>query len=102
MRRFPPPLSVTRPPPSSTTRRLVLTTFAVRLIVILTGSGPHRNAMTPPFAPARTTARDVQLRGVPVPTQRSGRDVSTAHAFPGTAAGTAVPSTSGAAAAAGD
>ena len=41
--------------------------------------------MTPPFATARTTARDVQLRGVPVPTQRSGRDVSTALAFPGTA-----------------
>ena len=42
--------------------------------------------MTPPFATARTTARDVQLRGVPVPTQRSGRDVSTARAFPGTVA----------------
>ena len=47
--------------------------------------------MTPPFATARTTARDVQLRGVPVPIQRSGRDVSTARAFPGTVAAPAVP-----------
>ena len=36
--------------------------------------------MTPPLATARTTARDVQLRGVPVPTQRSGWEVSTARA----------------------
>ena len=56
--------------------------------------------MIPPLATARTTARDVQLRGVPVPTQRSGCEVSTARAFRGTAAATAVASTSGAAAAA--
>ena len=40
--------------------------------------------MIPPFATARTTARDVQLRGVPVPTQRSGCEVSTARAARGT------------------
>ena len=51
--------------------------------------------MIPPLATARTTAREVQLRGVPFPTQRSGRDVSTARASRGTgttataAAGTA-------------
>ena len=62
----------------------MLTTFAVRFISIRTGSGPQRNLMIPPFATARTTARDVQLRGVPVPTQRSGREVSTARASRGT------------------
>ena len=45
--------------------------------------------MTPPFATALTTARDVQLPGVPVPTQRSGRDVSTARAARGTSAAAA-------------
>ena len=40
--------------------------------------------MIPPLATARTTAREVQLRGVPVPIQRSGRDVSAARAFDGT------------------
>ena len=40
--------------------------------------------MIPPLATARTSARDVQLRGVPVPTQRSGREVSTARASRGT------------------
>ena len=84
MRRFPPPLSVTRPRPSRTTRRLVLTTLAVRFISIRTGSGPQRNRMIPPLATARTTARDVQLCAVPVPTQRSGCEVSTARAAGGT------------------
>src|SRR5689334_9843554 len=68
MRCFPPPLSVTRPPPSRTTRRLVLTTLAVCVIAIVTGRGPQRNLITPPRATARTTARDVQLRAVPLPT----------------------------------
>ena len=40
--------------------------------------------MIPPRATARTTARDVQLRAVPFPTQRSGREVSTARASRGT------------------
>ena len=84
MRRFPPPLSVTSPRPSRTTRRLVLTTLAVCAISIRTGRGPQRKRMTPPFATARTTARDVQLRGVPLPTQRSGCEVSTARASRGT------------------
>src|SRR5215212_8090504 len=59
---FPPPASVTRPRPSRTTRRLVLTTLAVCLSSIRTGRGPQRNLMIPPWATARTTARDVQLR----------------------------------------
>jgi hypothetical protein len=42
--------------------------------------------MIPPLRTARTTARDVQPAGVPVPTQRSGRDVSTARAARGTSA----------------
>ena len=39
MRRWPAPLSVTLPPPSSTTTADVLTTFAVSVITIVTGSG---------------------------------------------------------------
>ena len=62
----------------------MLTTFAVCFILILTGPGPQRNRMIPPSATARTTARDVQLRGVPVPTQRSGCEVLTARASRGT------------------
>jgi hypothetical protein len=66
-----------------------LTTLAVCLISMRTGFGPQRNLMMPPFATARTTARDVQLRGVPVPTHRSGFDVSTARASRGTFTGAA-------------
>ncbi len=78
MRRSPPPLSVTRPPPSSTTRgSAAFTTFAVSRIAIVTGSGPQSKTMTPPAATAATTASDVQLCGVPIPTTRSGSDVST-------------------------
>ena len=70
-----------------TTRLLVLTTLAVCLSTIVTGSGPQRNRMIPPLATARTTAREVQLAGVPSPTQRSGSEVSTARASFGTATG---------------
>ena len=84
MRRSPCPLSVTRPSPSSTTRLLVLTTLAVAFIWIVTGSGPQRNLMTPPFLTAVTTAFDVQLAAVPVPTHRVGSEVSTACACAGT------------------
>jgi hypothetical protein len=63
-----------------------LRTFAVAVIVIVTGAGPQLNVMTPPRATASTTARDVQLAGVPVPTTRVGREVSTARASAGTAA----------------
>src|SRR3954453_12838696 len=94
MRRFPPPLGVTLPPPSSTTRRLVLTTLAVAFITILTLPGPQRKRITPPFATARTTAREVQLRAVPWPTQRSGCEVLTARASGGT--GTAAAAVAGA------
>src|SRR3954468_8199088 len=84
MRRVPPPLSVTSPRPSSTTRRLVFTTLAVRRISMRTGCGPQRNRMIPPLATARVPARDVQLLAVPLPTQRSGCEVSTARAARGT------------------
>ena len=43
--------------------------------------------MIPPLATARTTAREVQLAGVPSPTQRSGSEVSTARASFGTGTG---------------
>jgi hypothetical protein len=68
MRRLPIPLSVTRPPPSITTRREVLTTFAVRRISMVTGSGPQANRITPPRRTARTTAAEVQLALDPSPT----------------------------------
>src|SRR5205807_4951819 len=86
MRRLPAPLSVTRPPPSRTTREEVLTTFAVAVSVMVTGLLPQRNRMMPPLATAATTAAEEQLAGVPLPTTRFGRDVSTARASAGTAA----------------
>src|ERR1700733_10613999 len=67
IRRLPAPLRVIRPPPSSTTRWRVLTTLAVAVITIVTGSGPQLNVMIPPAATARTTAPDVQLEGLPFP-----------------------------------
>ena len=66
--RTPWPLSVTRPPPSSTSDGLVLRTLAVWRIRIVTGAGPQSNVTTPPRATAETTAADVQLAGVPLPT----------------------------------
>src|SRR5690349_2690665 len=87
MRRSPPPLSVTRPPPSSTTSGpWSLRTLAVAFMAIVTGAGPQSKVITPPAATAATTAADVQLAGVPLPTTRSGRRVSTARASAGTAA----------------
>src|SRR5215212_6794845 len=86
MRRLLPPLRVTLPPPSSTTRELVFTTFAVAVIVIVTGLLPQLNRMIPPLATAATTALDVQLAAVPVPTIRSALRVSTARASAGTVA----------------
>src|SRR5690348_11905998 len=84
MRRAPAPLSVTRLPPSSTTWLTVLRTFAVAVIVIVTGSGPQSKVMMPPAATALTTAAEVQLAGVPFPTVRVGLLVSTARAADGT------------------
>src|SRR5690349_12195016 len=87
MRRLPPPLSVTRPPPSSTTSGpWSLRTLAVAFMAIVTGAGPQSKVITPPAATAVTTAADVQLAGVPLPTTRSGRRVSTARASAGTEA----------------
>jgi hypothetical protein len=75
------------PPPSSTIAGpLALRTFAVAVIVIVTGSGPQSNVMIPPAATAATTAFDVQLAGVPDPITRVGREVSTARASAGTLA----------------
>jgi hypothetical protein len=82
---LPPPLRVTSPPPSSTTSGLVLRTLAVAVMVMVTGAEPQRNPITPPWATACTTADDVQLAAVPLPTQRVGV-VPTAAAPAGTAA----------------
>src|SRR4051794_19954215 len=53
---------------------------------MVTGSGPQEKVMTPPAATAATTAREVQLAGVPLPTTRVGWEVSAARAATGTAA----------------
>ncbi|MEU8814622.1 hypothetical protein [Actinoplanes sp. NPDC048796] len=55
-------------------------------MVMVTGSGPQSNVMTPPRATALTTAAEVQLAGVPSPIVRSGLLVSTARASAGTLA----------------
>lgn len=87
IRRRPPPLSVTLPPPSSTiVGPVAFRIFAVACIVMVTGSGPQENVMTPPAATAATTAAEVQLAGVPFPITRVGAEVSTARASSGTAA----------------
>jgi hypothetical protein len=86
MRRLPPPLSVTRPPPSSTTSPWSLRTLAVAFIAMVTGAGPQSKVITRPAATAVTTAADVQLAGVPLPTTRSGLPVSAALASAGTEA----------------
>ena len=84
IRRFPAPLSVTLPPPFSTTCRLVFTTLAVAVMVIVTGLGPQLKLMIPPLATARTTAREVQLAAVPRPITRVGWAVLTARPASGT------------------
>src|SRR4051812_5377624 len=86
MRRLPAPLSVTRPRPSRTTRLEGFTTFAVAVMVIVTGLLPQLKRIVPPLATAETTAAEVQLAGVPRPTTRFGWEVSTARASAGTAA----------------
>nr|WP_238434858.1 MULTISPECIES: hypothetical protein [unclassified Frankia] len=62
------------------------TTLAVAVIVMVTGFGPQLKVMTPPAATAATTAAEVQLAGVPLPTTRVGCEVSTVAAVAGTAA----------------
>ena len=47
---------------------LSLNTLAVALILIVTGFGPQLKVITPPLATAATTACEVQLSGVPLPT----------------------------------
>jgi hypothetical protein len=44
----------------------------VAFILIVTGFGPHKKRMIPPARTAATTAVDVQLAGVPLPTTRLG------------------------------
>jgi hypothetical protein len=63
-----------------------LRTFAVAFMVMVTGAGPQENVMIPPAATAETTAAEVQLAGVPLPTTRLGCVVSTALASAGTVA----------------
>ena len=59
----------------------MLTTLAVLFIAMVTGCDPQSKETTPPAATARTTARDVQEPGVPVPTTVSaaGRARSARH-----------------------
>ena len=78
--RPPPPLSVTRPPPS-------ITIFGPLSFIIFAGAiegDRHRvgSAIERDDAAAATAATTalVQLSGVPLPTTRSGRDVSSASA----------------------
>src|SRR5688500_12884254 len=87
MRRWPPPLSVTRPPPSSTTSGpWSLRTLAVAFMAIVTGDGPQSKVITPPAASAVATAAAVQPAGGPVPRTRSGLRVAAALASAGTEA----------------
>jgi len=60
--------------------------LAVAVIVIVTGAGPQSNVTMPPAATALTTAAEVQLAAVPVPTVRVGWLVSTGRAAAGTGA----------------
>jgi hypothetical protein len=58
--------------------------FAGRSSVMVTGSGPQENVMTPPFATAAMNASAVQLAAVPLPTTVVGADESSAAASAGT------------------
>src|SRR4051794_41151059 len=53
---------------------------------MVTGAGPQSKVMIPPAPTALTTASDVQLLAVPVPTTRVGWLVSAASASAGTRA----------------
>src|SRR4051794_15050266 len=72
MRREPPPESVTLPPPSMTSLLVPLRTLAVSVNVIVTGFAPQLKVTTPPAVTAESTAADVQLAAVPLPTTWSG------------------------------
>jgi hypothetical protein len=63
-----------------------LNTLAVFVTVIVTGSGPQSNVMTPPVATASTNRSPVQLSCVPVPTTVVGLDTSSARPSGGTVA----------------
>src|SRR5690349_23469894 len=69
-----------------TTSGLLLKTFAVAAILMVTGSGPQSKVITPPWATAFTTAWLVQLAGVPLPMTVSGSELSSAAAAGGIAA----------------
>lgn len=69
-----------------TTWLLALRTFAVAVILIVTGAAPQENVITPPAATAETTAADVQLAAVPLPTTCVGCDVFTGLPCAGTLA----------------
>ena len=64
---------------------MLLRTLIVWLSVIVTGFGPQLNVTTPPAAAAASTAAEVQLAAVPVPTTRSGRLTSSRPMPDGTA-----------------
>jgi hypothetical protein len=58
----------------------------VARILIVTGLGPHENAIVPPARTAATTAEEVQLRAVPCPTTRVGAAHAQAGPAPDTSA----------------
>jgi hypothetical protein len=62
---------------------------------IVTGAAPQLNVTTPPAATAATTAAEVQPAGLPVPTTRSGREVSTRVPPPGAGGGGAAGAAAG-------
>src|SRR5262245_48400208 len=61
MRLDPPPLNVTFPPPSMTTFVVSLKTIAGDESLIVTGSDPQSNVITPPLLTAAMNASAVQL-----------------------------------------
>ena len=64
-----------------TTSGRSLNTLAVAAIVIVTGSGPQSKRDDAALGDGGDDRRDVQLAGVPLPTTRSGVDVSTSPAL---------------------
>ena len=86
MRCWPWPSSATLPAPSITIFGPVsLKILAVSVSLIVTGSGPHANVITPPRATAATNAALVQLAAVPSPTTVVGVELSSGAASAGIA-----------------
>jgi hypothetical protein len=68
-----------------TTGPVSLKTLAVAASVMVVGTAPQSNVMTPPLATAAMNASEVQLAGVPVPITVRGLAMLSAWASAGTA-----------------